>query len=162
VIGQRGRDFGERLANAWADMAGLTAGWGIQIGMDTPQVTASLRDDQLAMLVGGTRRAGPRAVLGGAADGGWWVIGLPGTDPAAVFRGIPMSTSVTGAAQARRLRLLGLEVMAGPELVDIDDVDDLVYVAEGIPDSHTAAAAWAAVPHLFADPAASTPTELSA
>jgi glycosyltransferase A (GT-A) superfamily protein (DUF2064 family) len=161
VIRQRGQEFSQRLANAWTDMAGFTGGWGIQIGMDTPQVTASLLDDQLATLVGGSRRLGgaPRAVLGKAADGGWWVIGLAGTDPAAVFRGVPMSTSVTGTAQARRMRRLGLDVKAAPELVDIDDIDDLARVAAGIPNSHTAAAAWATVPHLFTNP---RPSQLSA
>jgi glycosyltransferase A (GT-A) superfamily protein (DUF2064 family) len=36
VIVQRGETFAERLATAWQDAAGA----GLQIGMDTPQVTA--------------------------------------------------------------------------------------------------------------------------
>ncbi|GAB4978283.1 hypothetical protein MAHJHV59_47240 [Mycobacterium avium subsp. hominissuis] len=40
MIAQRGNDFGARLANAHADAAdGLPV---LQIGMDTPQVTAEL------------------------------------------------------------------------------------------------------------------------
>lgn len=70
-----------------------------------------------------------------------------------------MSTPVTGAAQARRMGLLGLDVMAAPQLVDIDDVDDLARVAVGIPNSRTAAAARTVFPHLLADP---RPAELSA
>src|SRR5258708_22759972 len=47
VISQRGHGLDERLANAWNDIRGLTGGWGVQIGMDTPQITAGLLDDQL-------------------------------------------------------------------------------------------------------------------
>ncbi|HWH34838.1 MAG TPA: DUF2064 domain-containing protein, partial [Acidimicrobiales bacterium] len=64
LIEQRGDTFAERLANAWAD----TAGAGVQIGMDTPQVGAGELDQLLALLAGG---GGRRAVLGPAADGGW-------------------------------------------------------------------------------------------
>ncbi len=159
VIGQRGGRFDQRLANAWADIAtdtsascavsvvgsasGSTGAWGIQIGMDTPQVTSDLLDDQLAALTEQRRRSGrrrPAALLGAASDGGWWLIGLPGTDPHLVFPGVPMSTSHTGIAQARRLRSLGLRIVAGPELVDIDDAESLCCVAADIPASRTAAA----------------------
>ena len=49
--------------------------------------------------------------------------------------------------------------MAAPQLVDIDDVDDLARVAVGIPNSRTAAAARTVFPHLLAAP---RPAELSA
>jgi hypothetical protein len=52
-----------------------------------------------------------------------------------------MSTAHTGAAQARRLRDLGLRVVVGPQLSDIDTVEDLEAVANAIPASRTAAAA---------------------
>jgi len=146
VVAQRGESFDQRLANAWADTAGATGGWGIQIGMDTPQVTAGMLDQQLSSLVAPSRSGGrdkghSRALLGAAADGGWWMIGLPGSDPCAVFSGVPMSTSSTGAAQAQRLVALGLDVVMAPELVDIDDAADLRVVAATIPASRTAEAA---------------------
>ena len=68
MIEQRGDGFADRLANAHADSAdGFPV---LQIGMDTPQVTADL-------LTGCARRllAAP-AVLGLACDGGWWVLGV--------------------------------------------------------------------------------------
>jgi glycosyltransferase A (GT-A) superfamily protein (DUF2064 family) len=137
VMSQRGDGFAQRLDNAWTDVRRATGGWGVQIGMDTPQVTAALLDDQLATLTG--RRS--RAVLGGALDGGWWLIGLQGVDPGLVFPGIPMSTARTGAAQARRLHSLGLDVVTGPWLRDIDTFGDLRAVVAAIPDSRVAAAA---------------------
>lgn len=156
VIAQRGERFDQRLANAWADTRSATGGWGVQIGMDTPQITAGLLDAQLAALGSGPECGRPRAVLGPATDGGWWLIGLPGTDPHRVFPGIAMSTAHTGAAQARRLRALGLDVVAGPELRDIDTARDLRVVTAGIPDSRVARAAigvLARIPQRAGQPA---------
>ena len=144
VIPQRGGQFDERLAHAWDDLRCTSGGWGLQIGMDTPQITAALLDEQLDSLTRAPRagrvRGRPGAVLGPAADGGWWVIGLPGSDPRLVFVGVPMSTSHTGRAQAQRLRSLGFDVVLVPELRDIDNADDLRSVTADIPDSRTAMA----------------------
>lgn len=144
VISQRGGQFDERLVHAWDDLRCTSGGWGVQIGMDTPQITAALLDEQLESLTGAPRagrvRGRPRAVLGPAADGGWWLIGLPGSDPRLVFAGVPMSTSHTGRAQAQRLRSLGLDVVLAPELRDIDNAEDVRLVAADIPDSRTAMA----------------------
>src|SRR5207237_1339139 len=77
VVPQRGTTFNDRLTHAWAD----TGGPGLQIGMDTPQVTSSELDGLLTRLDEGPscsahRPAVPRpAVLGHALDGGWWLIG---------------------------------------------------------------------------------------
>jgi rSAM/selenodomain-associated transferase 1 len=117
VVPQASGDFDVRLAGAWAAAGGA----GVQIGMDTPQVTAALLDDALASL---DRTA---AALGHAEDGGWWAIGLR-QPSAAVFAGIPMSTSGTGAAQERRLRSLGFSVTLLPTLVDLDTAADLAAV----------------------------------
>ncbi len=117
VIPQVDGPFDHRLAAAWA----LAAGAGVQIGMDTPQVTTRLLDDARASL------DSTSAALGLAVDGGWWAIGLRRPDRR-VFDGIPMSTAATGAAQDRRLRELGLSVTALPTLVDLDTADDLPAV----------------------------------
>jgi glycosyltransferase A (GT-A) superfamily protein (DUF2064 family) len=141
VISQRGDQFDERLVHAWEDLRCSSGGWGLQIGMDTPQVTAALLDEQLDALTSRSRagrvRLRPPAILGPATDGGWWLIGLPGSEPRAVFAGVPMSTSHTGRAQAQRLRSLGLDVVLAPELRDIDDTEDLRLVTTEIPDSRT-------------------------
>jgi uncharacterized protein len=131
VIAQRGNDFNERLANAWRD----AGGGGIQIGMDTPQVTAAELDELL------TRLDTVGAVLGHAFDGGWWVIGWRRADPRAVFAGIPMSASDTGWAQENRLLELGMRLHRSHPMLDIDTVDDLAAVAEGFPDLRTSAVA---------------------
>jgi glycosyltransferase A (GT-A) superfamily protein (DUF2064 family) len=143
LIPQRGGDLAERLARAWADAGGP----GIQIGMDTPQVGADELDVLLDNLLGRQRRGAsgaPRpAVLGHAADGGWWVIGFDGARPASVFGGIPMSTASTGRHQERRLRRLGMEVVLAGVHRDIDTADDLAEVAALMPGSRTESAAAA-------------------
>lgn len=150
VIGQHEGPFEDRLAGAWADIRSATGGWGIQIGMDTPQITAALLDAQLASLRAGAERADgrPTGLLGRATDGGWWLVGLPGTDPHLVFAGVPMSTPSTGVAQARRLRALGLNVAGAPELRDVDTVDDLRAVIAAVPDSRVGAAGRAALARI--------------
>ena len=107
VFPQQGNGLDERLAAAW-DRA---AGPGIQIGMDTPQVTVQVLEDCLQRLMA----PGATAALGLAEDGGWWALGLRQPDPG-VFLGVPMSTPRTGLAQQRRLRDLGHDPVALPRL----------------------------------------------
>jgi glycosyltransferase A (GT-A) superfamily protein (DUF2064 family) len=130
VVPQVSGPFDHRLAAAWA----AAGGPGVQIGMDTPQVTARLLDDALAAL------DVTSAALGLAVDGGWWAIGLrrPDID---VFLDVPMSTSTTGAAQLARLRDLGRDVTSLPSLVDLDTIGDLAAVIQSGSAIRTAAQA---------------------
>ncbi len=134
VVPQRGNDLNQRLANAWAD----TGGAGVQIGMDTPQVTAAELDGVLAEIDGHARRP---AVLGHALDGGWWAIGWRHANPQSVFSGIPMSAAGTGRAQENRLLALGFDVALARPKRDIDTFDDLTAVATDFPALRTAATA---------------------
>jgi rSAM/selenodomain-associated transferase 1 len=127
VVAQCQGSLNRRLTHAWATAGGP----GVQIGMDTPQVTAADLDHALGTLDTSS------AALGHAADGGWWAIGLRRPDPA-VFRGLPMSTPRTGRAQEARLRALDLAVALLPTLVDLDTVDALRHVVAAGPDTHTA------------------------
>ena len=119
VIPQSSGRFDRRLGDAWA----ATGGPGVQIGMDTPQVTPGLLDGALATLDAAD------AALGHAEDGGWWAIALR-RPSRGVFTGIAMSTSRTGRDQESRLRSLGLDVAMLPTLVDLDTVADLAAVTE--------------------------------
>ena len=125
VLSQRGSTFAERLAHAWADAGGP----GLQIGMDTPQVTAGLLDACLDLTFGGEVTAS----LGLAADGGWWAIGRVDDWKTDIFDGVPMSTSSTGSAQLRRLRAEGHTVGMLPELIDVDRIGDVQTVASLCP-----------------------------
>jgi glycosyltransferase A (GT-A) superfamily protein (DUF2064 family) len=132
LIAQRGAALDGRLAAAWHDAGGP----GLQIGMDTPQVTPELLDHCLEE----TRRPGATATLGRAADGGWWAVGLAAAWATDVFTGVPMSTHRTAAAQLARLWAAGHRVRTLPPLRDVDRIADATSVAALIPGSRFAAA----------------------
>jgi glycosyltransferase A (GT-A) superfamily protein (DUF2064 family) len=122
VIPQRGEDFAARLANAHADAAdGLPV---LQIGMDTPQVSADL-------LGGCARRLlEAPAVLGPARDGGWWVLGVAAPAMADCLRTVPMSVPDTGDLTLKALRDNGIDVATVQTLADVDVADDVAVVRE--------------------------------
>jgi len=132
VVAQRGTTFNRRLAAAWSDAGGP----GLQIGMDTPQVTADLLDYCLEVAA----LPGVSACLGPALDGGWWAIALAERWNVDVFSGVPMSTPSTGAAQLARLEMSGHRVRALPPLRDVDLIDDAIEVAALVPGSQFARA----------------------
>jgi glycosyltransferase A (GT-A) superfamily protein (DUF2064 family) len=125
VVAQCAGPLDERLAGAFAAVRGPA----LLIGMDTPQVTPDLLtvDWQAA-----------DAVFGPAADGGFWALGLRVPDPA-LLRGVPMSTTSTGAIQRARLVAAGLRVADLPSLRDVDTAADAVAVARQAPQSRFAA-----------------------
>jgi glycosyltransferase A (GT-A) superfamily protein (DUF2064 family) len=122
VIAQRGNDFGDRLANAHADAA---AGYPVlQIGMDTPQVTADL-------LAGCARRLlEVPAVVGPAHDGGWWVLGVQKPAMAECLRSVPMSRPDTGELTMKALHDNGIDVTLVQSLADFDFVADVAAVRD--------------------------------
>lgn len=103
------------------------------IGMDTPQLRpGDMRWPETA-----------DAVLGIAADGGFWALGMrrPRGD---VIRGVPMSRPDTGALQLAALARAGLTVDPLVTLRDVDLAEDAVAVAAQMPDSAFARAVAAA------------------
>lgn len=128
VIDQRGEDFADRLANAHADAAVAVHGLPIlQIGMDTPQVTADL----IAQCASTLCRVG--AVLGMARDGGWWVLGVHDPATAQCLREVPMSRPDTGAVTLRALQHAGVDAKLVDELADVDTLDDVAVVRRACP-----------------------------
>lgn len=134
ITPQHGDDFADRLVQAHRD-----AGPGdvVQIGMDTPQVTARL------LTVAADALAGHDAVLGPAEDGGWWVLGRRDPEAARVLHGVPMSTPTTYDDTLAALRGAGLEVASTETLRDVDTLEDAQAVAATAPWSRFAAA-WTA------------------
>lgn len=137
VVAQRGDGLAERLAHAFADVAGPA----LLVGMDTPQVTAARLREGLGAL------DRYEAVFGPATDGGYWAIGLRRPDPA-VFARVPMSRGDTGAVQRARLEELRLSTADLPPLLDVDDIADARAVAAQAP--RFAAALAAIEPALVA------------
>lgn len=131
---QRGDGFDERLA-----LAHLDAGDGplLQVGMDTPQVTAALLRETAEAL------GDHDTVLGAAEDGGWWVLGRHRAADAQALAGVPMSTPTTYDDTRAALVANGLSVAGAVVLRDVDEYDDAVAVAADAADTHFARA-WLA------------------
>ncbi|SCG76856.1 TIGR04282 family arsenosugar biosynthesis glycosyltransferase [Micromonospora coxensis] len=128
VLPQRGPDLAQRLAHAHADVADAFPGRAVlQIGMDTPQLAPALLADAVRRL------AGTDAVLGRAADGGWWALGLRDPRRAAALRTVPMSTPDTGRLTWAALTRAGIRVAPLPVLRDVDGWADALAVAAATP-----------------------------
>jgi rSAM/selenodomain-associated transferase 1 len=124
VMPQRGGGLDERISAALAEADDPA----VLIGMDTPQVTSDQLREAIARLDGGAD-----AVLGEAADGGWWILGV--RDPSAdLLVGVPMSSDRTCEATRARLRERGLRWEELPILRDVDTIADLPPVAAEVPD----------------------------
>ncbi|HLU55627.1 MAG TPA: DUF2064 domain-containing protein [Pseudonocardia sp.] len=148
VLPQRGDALGERIAAAHADTAAVLPGRPtLQLGMDTPQADAAL----LAACLDRLRAPRTDAVLGLAADGGWWALGLRDPRAARLVAPVPTSRADTGERTLRALRDGGLRVGLLAELTDVDTAADALQVAAAAPGGRFAAA-LARVPTFAAAP----------
>ncbi|MGH3825948.1 MAG: TIGR04282 family arsenosugar biosynthesis glycosyltransferase [Pseudonocardiaceae bacterium] len=144
VLAQRGMTLGQRIAAAYVDTASVVGDRPVlQIGMDTPQVDATLLSKCLDLL----DADGVDAALGSATDGGWWALGLRAPELAALIADIPTSRPDTGVLTMAALRSSGARVAALPELSDVDTWRDATEVATDVPNGRfaTAVAAVAAL-----------------
>ncbi len=128
---QRGADFAERLVHAHLDAG---PGVVVQVGMDTPQLTARLLTDAAEAL------DGHDATLGPAEDGGWWVLVRRDADAARALLDVPMSTPTTCDDTRAALVARGLSVSTTATLRDVDTVSDADAVAAAAPASRFARA----------------------
>jgi uncharacterized protein len=137
VITQRGTSLGERIVAAHADAAAHAPGSPVlQLGMDTPQVTADLLHRCHQMLT----TPGTDALLGPTDDGGWWLLGLRDPHNACCVQTVPTSRADTGTRTARALREYGLRLDLAPALSDVDTAADAHRVAARASSTRFAAA----------------------
>jgi glycosyltransferase A (GT-A) superfamily protein (DUF2064 family) len=132
---QRGEDFAARLVNAHHDAAAASGAPVVQVGMDTPHLDGGVLAEAGSRLV-----QRDDAVLGPAADGGWWLLGVG--DPRLVdhLGQVPMSTDRTGELTREALLRAGARVTHVETLRDVDEIDDAESVALAAPDSRFARA----------------------
>jgi hypothetical protein len=116
VIAQRGADLGERMACTFEDVFRLGAESVVVIGSDLPDLPVRLVEGAFAAL----RRRQDGVVLGPAADGGYYLIGMNRLHRS-LFREIDWSTGDVLAQTLEAARARSLDV----RLLDIwRDVDD--------------------------------------
>jgi uncharacterized protein len=115
LMGQRGSDFGERVAAALADAHATAPLPMLLIRADTLEVTADMLADAARSLTSGEADA----VFGPTYDGGFWLIGLRRPDRSLVV-GIPEPSQDSAVGAGRllldRLASAGLRIALAPRL----------------------------------------------
>ena len=119
---QQGDDLGERLLYAfqWLHAQGYQNT--ILIGSDSPHITRDIIADARAALHEADM------VLGPSEDGGYYLIAMH--EPHDVFSGIPMSTSVVTQRTIEQAERNGLTVQCIHPLFDVDELPDLLRLAQ--------------------------------
>ena len=120
MLAQRGASFGDKLFHALADL--LSEGYESAAIMDADSPT--LPREYLVKAFEELRRAGDRVVLGPAADGGYYLIGIK-RPHRQLFDRITWSTELVLGETIERACEIGLEVVLLPEWYDVDSVDEL-------------------------------------
>lgn len=119
---QQGEDLGSRLHHAFRWTLERTYQRTIVIGSDSPHISREI--------VAQARRALDEAdiILGPADDGGYYLIAM--RKPYDVFSGIPMSTSIVTQRTIEMARQQDLTVRLLEPLFDIDELPDLLRLAQ--------------------------------
>ncbi len=116
LVAQRGDGFGERLYFAAMDI--LACGFGAVCLIDSDSPT--MPHGALRTAINELKRPGDRVVLGGSADGGYYLIGLKAAHRAP-FENITWSTGSVYEETVRQVRRAGLELVELPIWYDVDD-----------------------------------------
>jgi rSAM/selenodomain-associated transferase 1 len=119
---QQGADLGERLLYAfqWTHTHGYQNS--ILIGSDSPHISRKIIVDARTALNEAD------VVLGPSDDGGYYLIAMH--EPHDVFSGIPMSTSVVTQRTIEQAERQGLTVQYIHPLFDVDELPDLLRLAQ--------------------------------
>lgn len=125
LLPQRGDGFGERLLAAAEDA--LACGFGSVCLIDSDSPT--LPTEALRAAVRRLSEPGDRVVLGGAEDGGYYLIGMKQAH-GAPFERISWSTESVYQETVERIREAGLELVELPLWYDVDDAVSLAVLEE--------------------------------
>jgi len=122
VFPQQGLDLGPRLYQVFHTLQVRQFCRTIVIGSDSPQISrATIQQAQQALDT-------VDVVLGPAEDGGYYLIAMH--EPHDLFSGIPMSTEVVLQMTIEKAQKQGLSVHLLEPLFDIDELPDLIHLAE--------------------------------
>lgn len=125
LLVQRGPALGDRLCNATDDLLRQGYGGVCLINSDSPTLPQSF----LIRAIESLMAQGDRVVLGEAADGGYYLIGLKHAHRH-LFNEIAWSTSDVFARTIERATEIGLPVEMLPPWYDVDDAETLNRLCE--------------------------------
>ncbi len=118
-VAQQGDDLGKRMAEAFVETFHESEEPVIIIGTDCPDLTTGVMDEAFRLL------SCSDLVLGPAADGGYYLIGLNHPIPE-LFEGVHWGTNEVLSKTQAIAHSLGLKVSMLETLNDIDRPEDLV------------------------------------
>ena len=138
-LAQRGDTLGRRLAGVFADLFAAGAACVVAVNSDSPAIPVAYLEQAFARL---TDDPSPgRIVLGPAADGGYYLIGLDAVTWNAhadaftdLLTSSPMSTASLLTYTLRAVQARGLEAVQLPLWMDVDQPADLAVLSrlEGV------------------------------
>ena len=115
-------DLGHRMAHLFVQAFATESEPVILVGADTPQLSPQRLTEAAAELEGDTD-----LVLGPAADGGYYLVGLKSPTPE-LFRNIDWGSATVLRQTVERANTLGLQVALLREERDIDEPADLEWI----------------------------------
>ena len=121
IFAQGEGDLGERLARASERVLG-NAGAVLLIGTDCVELSGALLREAAQTL------HEYAAIIHCTTDGGYALLGIKRFDPL-LFSDMPWSTDAVAVTTIARIRQLGCPVRIGQTLHDVDEPEDLKYVA---------------------------------
>lgn len=120
---QAGNDLGQALFGAVRDLLAAGHDGVLLVNGDSPTLPPAFLVSATEML----RRPGDRVVLGPAADGGYYLIGLK-QPHAHLFADIAWGTATVAQSTRARAADAGLVVAELPEWYDVDDAETLGWL----------------------------------
>jgi rSAM/selenodomain-associated transferase 1 len=134
LVGQRGADLGDRLANSLGELLDGGHRGALAIDSDTPTLPLGFLQQAIDLVM----RPEIDVVLGPTEDGGYYLIGLR-TVHHELFEAMAWSTNQVLRETIRRADAKGLRVACLPPWYDIDTPDDLVRLQAALAASDSAA-----------------------
>lgn len=117
---QKGKDLGERMANAFGELIAEGYGRVAIIGTDLPDLPLSYVEEAFGLLGFGE----VDAVFGPTEDGGYYLLAM-GELHGELFRNVPWSTGEVLEKSQERAEEAGVRVALLPVWHDVDTADDL-------------------------------------
>jgi len=130
VVAQQGVDLGARIVHAFAELFCRGATRALLMGTDAPLFPR----ESLAV----ASACGDDVVLGPSDDGGYWLVGLRRPEPR-LFDAIPWSTSSVLEATRSRCEALRLSCTTLATTRDIDEPEDVAWLASALVEDPRAA-----------------------
>jgi rSAM/selenodomain-associated transferase 1 len=130
IFAQKGTDLGERMRLALEAVLKAGAEKAVLIGADIPGLSEKILAAAFQEL------DQHQVVLGPAADGGYYLIGMKQMLPE-LFFGMAWSTETVFSKTLAVLQRAGISYSLLPELCDLDSAEDLPYVKDFLEESKT-------------------------